>query len=94
MKRLIEITSLSCLLLLAGCKPSGAPRFPMKRILLLTIIAWCTVETNGYSQADYKMAGPYEVVTRDGRFAYTKTGSECDMKKALPQFGIRSSKKA
>ena len=55
----------------------------MKRILLLTIITWCTFGTNGYSQADYKMAGPYEVVARDGKFAYTKAGSERDMKKAL-----------
>ena len=27
---------------------------------------------------DYKMAGPYEVVARDGRYAYTKNGSERD----------------
>ena len=29
------------------------------------------------------MAGPYEVVARDGEFRHSKTGSECDMKAAL-----------
>ena len=31
------------------------------------------------AQSDYKLAGPYEVVARDGQFAKTKGGSERDM---------------
>ena len=31
------------------------------------------------AQTDYKMAGPYELVARDGQYAYTKGGSERDM---------------
>ena len=31
---------------------------------------------------DYKMAGPYEVVARDGEFRKSKGGSERDMKAA------------
>lgn len=31
------------------------------------------------AQTDYKMAGPYEVVARDGQYANTKGGSERDM---------------
>ncbi len=31
------------------------------------------------AQTPYKMAGPYEVVARDGQYAYTKGGSERDM---------------
>ena len=36
-----------------------------------------------YTQADYKMAGPYEVVARDGQYRHSKGGSERDMKAAL-----------
>ena len=35
------------------------------------------------AQADYKMAGPYEVVARDGEFRHTKGGSERDMEAAF-----------
>ena len=35
------------------------------------------------AQLDYKMAGPYEVVARDGKYANTKVGSERDMFMAL-----------
>ena len=31
------------------------------------------------AQSDYKLAGPYEVVARDGQYAKTKAGSERDM---------------
>ena len=31
---------------------------------------------------EYKMAGPYEVVARDGKFRGSKNGSERDMKAA------------
>ena len=34
-------------------------------------------------QGEYKMAGPYEVVARDGQYRNTKTGSERDMYAAL-----------
>ncbi len=34
---------------------------------------------NTFAQADYQMAGPYQVVARDGQFAKTKGGSERDM---------------
>lgn len=38
---------------------------------------------NVKAQSGYKMAGPYEVVARDGEFRHTKTGSERDMQAAL-----------
>ena len=47
--------------------------------LFLTLI--CAV--NSYAQSDYKMAGPYEVIARDGEFRGSKAGSERDMKAAL-----------
>ena len=34
------------------------------------------------AQQKYKMSGPYEVVARDGQYAYSKGGSERDMKAA------------
>lgn len=47
-----------------------------RNILFLMMILW----TGSMSaQQDYKMAGPYEVVARDGKYAYTKGGSERDM---------------
>lgn len=36
-----------------------------------------------HTQADYRMAGPYEVVARDGQHRHSKGGSERDMKAAL-----------
>lgn len=54
----------------------------MKRLSLsLLFIVYCLVFC--VAQADYKMAGPYEVVARDGQFRSTKGGSERDMKAAL-----------
>ena len=44
---------------------------------LLFIISSVTVVAQ-----EYKMAGPYEVVARDGQYAYSKGGSERDMKAA------------
>ena len=35
------------------------------------------------AQTHYQMAGPYEVIARDGKYAYTKKGSEDDMHMAL-----------
>ena len=53
----------------------------MKQILLTAVFflmpSVCTL-----AQKEYKMAGPYEVVTRDGQYAYSKGGSERDMKAA------------
>lgn len=39
--------------------------------------------TSLFSQAPYKMAGPYEVIARDGQYRSSKSGSERDMKQAL-----------
>ena len=51
----------------------------MKRLILslsfiLFHLTFCFAQ-----QSDYKMAGPYEVVARDGQFRNTKGGSERDM---------------
>ena len=47
-----------------------------RKILFFIMILW----TGSMSaQQGYKMAGPYEVVARDGKYAYTKGGSERDM---------------
>ncbi|MBQ8607206.1 MAG: hypothetical protein IJ417_03335, partial [Bacteroidaceae bacterium] len=35
------------------------------------------------AQTGYNMAGPYEVIARDGQYRHSKGGSERDMKKAL-----------
>lgn len=35
------------------------------------------------AQSEYKMAGPYEVIARDGAYRHTKAGSERDMRSAL-----------
>ena len=51
-------------------------------IILLTIILSSCGIISIQAQNDYKMAGPYEVVARDGQYGYTKGGSERDMKAA------------
>ena len=56
----------------------------MKRLLVLAglcmlIVSHTESQTTVPVQSGYKMAGPYEVVARDGEFAYTKSGSERDM---------------
>ncbi len=49
----------------------------MKRnILLLLLMVFVSIV---HGQTTYTMAGPYEVVARDGQYAYTKEGSERDM---------------
>lgn len=53
----------------------------MKRIILIAILAACRLCCVG--QEEYKMAGPYEIVARDGQYAGTKGGSERDMQAAL-----------
>ena len=67
----------------------------MKR-LFLTLALLCTTHFSIFyfafdiataqaqpDYSDYKMAGPYEVVARDGEFRTSKAGSERDMKAAL-----------
>ena len=58
MKRLIEITSLGCLLLLAGCKPSGAPRFPVDDCLAYChrqVVRTLTELRDSMGRTDYTM---------------------------------------
>lgn len=47
------------------------------RILLTLALAMALLQVN--AQKEYKMAGPYEIVARDGQYARTKGGSERDM---------------
>lgn len=47
-----------------------------RRITLLLLLA-CAMTV--FAQGDYKMAGPYEVVARDGQYRASKGGSERDM---------------
>ena len=54
----------------------------MKKILIILVV-FHLCATFAVAQADYKMAGPYEVVARDGQYGKTKGGSERDMKTAL-----------
>ena len=54
----------------------------MKQIVLTLSFLFCQLMCC-IAQVDYKMAGPYEVVARDGKFAKTKVGSERDMFAAL-----------
>ena len=51
----------------------------MKRILLFLSVVVCLLSFCHAQQSDYKMAGPYEVVARDGLYGKTKGGSERDM---------------
>ena len=54
----------------------------MRRLIvnfLLTIL----VGSVAHAQSDYQMAGPYEVVARDGQYRSSKAGSERDMFNAL-----------
>ena len=50
----------------------------MKRVILSLLIIACQLPVC-LAQSDYKMAGPYEVVARDGEFRKSKAGSERDM---------------
>ena len=53
----------------------------MKKILFTATLALVSGVCS-LAQTGYKMAGPYEVVARDGQYAFTKGGSERDMKAA------------
>ena len=56
----------------------------MKRTLLQTLFLCCIALANAQSDyTNYKIAGPYDVVARDGIYRGTKSGSEQDMKAAL-----------
>ena len=50
--------------------------------LMISILSLVVTSLVGVAQTDYKMAGPYEVVARDGEFRGSKEGSERDMKAA------------
>lgn len=52
----------------------------MKRLLLSLVLL---LGINFAWAQEYKMAGPYEVVARDGQYRSSKDGSERDMKAAL-----------
>lgn len=54
----------------------------MKRLTLLFLLLASTV-CGLQAQDGFKMAGPYEVIARDGEYRSTKPGSERDMKAAL-----------
>lgn len=54
----------------------------MKRILITAFLFILMPFGFINAQSEYKMAGPYEVVARDGQYARTKGGSERDMKTA------------
>ena len=49
---------------------------------MISILSLVVTSLVGVAQTDYKMAGPYEVVARDGEFRGSKEGSERDMKAA------------
>ena len=53
----------------------------MKKTIILLLV--CLLNTALICAEQYKMAGPYKVVARDGQYRNTKGGSERDMKKAL-----------
>lgn len=55
----------------------------MKKKLLVCISFGLALTLQGLAQTTYKMAGPYEVVARDGQYRGSKGGSERDMKVAL-----------
>lgn len=40
--------------------------------------AYQALQADSRSQADYKMAAPYDTIARDGRYSHTKRGSEAD----------------
>ena len=54
----------------------------MMRGLLLIVLS-LAASLQGVAQTHYQMAGPYDVVARDGEFRNTKAGSERDMRAAF-----------
>ena len=57
------------------------------RILLILCFFASLCSKTIQAQSDYKMAGPYEVVARDGQYRNTKGGSERDMYTAWQRAG-------
>ncbi len=55
----------------------------MKKFLIFIMLFCLSFGTTVRAQADYRLAGPYEVVARDGEYRHTKGGSERDMRAAL-----------
>ncbi len=56
----------------------------MKKFLIfLSLLCLPLVVNHLQAQADYQMAGPYEVIARDGQYRHSKGGSERDMKAAF-----------
>ena len=55
----------------------------MNRLLISLSFILCHFSFSFAQQSAYTMAGPYEVVARDGQYRNTKNGSERDMYKAL-----------
>ena len=51
----------------------------MKRLLISLSFIICHLSYSFAQQSAYKLAGPYEVVARDGEFRKSKAGSERDM---------------
>ena len=51
--------------------------------LIFSLLCLSLVANTLLAQADYRLAGPYEVVARDGQYRHSKGGSERDMKAAL-----------
>jgi hypothetical protein len=64
-----------------------------KTKLLCIVVLWCISSFTTHAQLDYKMAGPFKVVARDGEFRASKGGSERDMKAAFDLANIYSNKK-
>ncbi|MBQ5377862.1 MAG: hypothetical protein IIU48_05005, partial [Prevotella sp.] len=55
----------------------------MARIRIGIALLFMLMVVNIKAQSEYKMAGPYEVIARDGEYRNTKAGSERDMQAAL-----------
>ena len=51
----------------------------MARIRIGIALLFMLMAVNVKAQSEYKMAGPYEVIARDGEYRNTKAGSERDM---------------
>ena len=51
--------------------------------LIFSLLCLSLAANTLLAQADYRLAGPYEVVARDGQYRHSKGGSERDMKAAL-----------
>ena len=54
----------------------------MKRVIFCFLLLSTLFNISAVAQSDYKLAGPYEVVARDGQYRSSKGGSERDMKAA------------